>query len=118
MDKTPLRAELIASLAVAFQRRLLHPGASTRDILGQYVVAVRVLRTLDPSGVCHEKIGDPARQYLRYAAMQRGMGTSSPHACRQPALTKKRAHAPMPAVANDVLVAGTVRTRCGQSSPR
>ena len=66
MELVPLKSELVASLSAAFQRRLLHPGASTANILRQYVATVKVLQALDPSGICHEKVGEPVRQYLQY----------------------------------------------------
>lgn len=49
-----------------FERRLLHPGANTSDILTQYVSAIRALHVLDPAGVILEHVCTPVRQYLRY----------------------------------------------------
>jgi len=66
MELVPLKDDLVASLGASFQRRLLHPGASTDNILRQYVAAVKVLQVLDPSGICHERVGAPVRAYLRY----------------------------------------------------
>lgn len=48
-----------------FERRLLHPGANTSDILTQYVSAIRALHVLDPAGVILEHVCTPVRQYLR-----------------------------------------------------
>jgi len=70
MELVPLKDDLIASLGASFQRRLLHPGASTDNILRQYVAAVKVLQVLDPSGICHERVGAPVRAYLRYSELQ------------------------------------------------
>lgn len=49
------------------RKRLLHPGADTKDILTQYVSMIRCLRILDPPGVLLYKVADPVRRYLRYA---------------------------------------------------
>lgn len=65
LEVTDQRKELIASLRSAFERRLLHPGANTSDILTQYVSAIRALHVLDPSGVILEQVCLPVRQYLR-----------------------------------------------------
>ncbi|KAF8758283.1 Peptide transporter MTD1 [Rhizoctonia solani] len=46
-------------------KRLLHPGADTKDILTQYVSTIRCLRILDPPGVLLFKVADPIRRYLR-----------------------------------------------------
>lgn len=48
------------------KRRLLHPGADTKDILTQYVSIIRCLRIIDPPGVLLHKVADPIRRYLRY----------------------------------------------------
>lgn len=47
------------------KRRLLHPGADTKDILTQYVSIIRCLRIIDPPGVLLYKVADPIRRYLR-----------------------------------------------------
>ena len=49
----------------SFQRRLLHPGANTSDIITQYISSVRGLRILDPRGVVLEQVCEPLRSYLR-----------------------------------------------------
>jgi len=46
-------------------RRLLHPGADTKDILAQYVSIIRCLRFVDPPGVLLHKVADAIRKYLR-----------------------------------------------------
>ncbi|SPQ96211.1 unnamed protein product (mitochondrion) [Plasmodiophora brassicae] len=56
---------LIKSLREAFQRRLLHPGANTRDIVSQFVSCLRVLQLLDPSGVTLSLVAGPVCEYLR-----------------------------------------------------
>ncbi|KAJ7334437.1 Anaphase-promoting complex subunit 2 [Desmophyllum pertusum] len=65
LEVTDQRKELIVSLRSAFERRLLHPGANTSDILTQYVSAIRALHVLDPAGVILEHVCTPVRQYLR-----------------------------------------------------
>lgn len=47
------------------RKRLLHPGADTKDILTQYVSIIRCLRLVDPPGVLLFKVADPIRRYLR-----------------------------------------------------
>ncbi|KAJ2461687.1 Anaphase-promoting complex subunit 2 [Coemansia sp. RSA 2424] len=53
------------SLRNAIQQRLLHPGATTSDILTQYISAIRCLRLLDPSSTVLEIVARPIRAYLR-----------------------------------------------------
>ena len=48
----------------AIIRRLLHPGASTKDILQQYILLIRTLRILDPSDVFLNYSADPVQKYL------------------------------------------------------
>ncbi|EIN12815.1 ubiquitin-protein ligase [Punctularia strigosozonata HHB-11173 SS5] len=59
------RAQLVQALRKANKKRLLHPGADTRDILTQYVSTIRCLRIIDPPGVLLFKVADPIRRYLR-----------------------------------------------------
>ena len=47
------------------RKRLLHPGADTKDILTQYVSMIRCLRVIDPPGVLLYKVAEPVRKYLR-----------------------------------------------------
>ncbi|KAJ1740753.1 Anaphase-promoting complex subunit 2 [Coemansia sp. RSA 1821] len=53
------------SLRASIQERLLHPGATTSDILTQYISAIRCLRLLDPSSTMLEIVARPIREYLR-----------------------------------------------------
>ena len=46
-------------------RRLLHPGAETKDVITQYISTIRCLRILDPQGVLLHKVADPIRKHLR-----------------------------------------------------
>ena len=46
-------------------KRLLHPGAETKDVISQYISSIRCLRILDPPGVLLHKVADPIRRHLR-----------------------------------------------------
>lgn len=47
------------------QRRLLHAGAATSDIIHQYVSTIKALRDIDESGALLETVGEPIQAYLR-----------------------------------------------------
>lgn len=49
----------------ALQCRLLHMGASTTQILDQYVRMIKALRLLDPSDLLLDYVSGPVRVYLR-----------------------------------------------------
>ncbi|KAJ1718852.1 Anaphase-promoting complex subunit 2, partial [Coemansia biformis] len=57
--------QVAVSLRDSVQQRLLHPGATTGDILTQYISAIRCLRLLDPSSTMLEVVAQPIRSYLR-----------------------------------------------------
>ncbi|KAH9922867.1 uncharacterized protein BXZ73DRAFT_91578 [Epithele typhae] len=59
------RSQLVSTLRKANNKRLLHPGADTKDIITQYVSIIRCLRLIDPPGVLLYKVADPIRKYLR-----------------------------------------------------
>lgn len=65
LARTDQRALLLSSLKAAFRKRLLHPGANTTDILAQYILAIKALRELDPTGVILEVVCRPVRSYLQ-----------------------------------------------------
>ena len=46
-------------------KRLLHPGAETKDVIIQYISTIRCLRILDPPGVLLHKVAEPIRRHLR-----------------------------------------------------
>jgi anaphase-promoting complex subunit 2 len=46
-------------------QRLLHPGASTIDILRVYISIIRAFNLLDPKGVLLDRVARPIRRYLR-----------------------------------------------------
>lgn len=51
LDRTNERLTLAQKLRDANMKRLLHPGADTKDIIDQYISTIRCLRMVDPSGV-------------------------------------------------------------------
>ncbi|KAL4803782.1 hypothetical protein BDV18DRAFT_39402 [Aspergillus unguis] len=59
------RHHLTHSFAIALNRRLLHPGASTVEILQVYISIIRAFNLLDPKGVLLDRIARPIRRYLR-----------------------------------------------------
>lgn len=65
LSNSGLRSYLIESLMTSFKKRLQHPGANTSDILTQYVLSIKALRALDPSGVILDIVCGPLREYLR-----------------------------------------------------
>lgn len=65
LGRTDQKAYLVKSITRQIQRRLLHPGANTKDILTQYINVVRVFRALDPPGVLLAHIAADMRSYLR-----------------------------------------------------
>ncbi|KLO14760.1 Cullin [Schizopora paradoxa] len=75
LQRVDQRSELVSTLRslydhllielLANRKRLLHPGADTKDILHQYVSMIRCLRVIDPPGVLLHKVADPVRRYLR-----------------------------------------------------
>ncbi|KAM3706769.1 hypothetical protein ACJW31_03G175500 [Castanea mollissima] len=65
LEYTGQHSKLVESFISAPQYRLLTAGASTNDILCQYVPTIKALRTIDPAGVFVEAVGEPIRDYLR-----------------------------------------------------
>ncbi|GAB1215292.1 hypothetical protein ATERTT37_004478 [Aspergillus terreus] len=59
------RLHLTQSFIAALNRRLLHPGASTVEILQLYISIIRAFNLLDPKGVLLDRIARPIRRYLR-----------------------------------------------------
>jgi len=53
------------SMLSSFKKRLLHHGASSKDIITQYIATIGALKQLDPTGITLEIIGEPMRIYLR-----------------------------------------------------
>ncbi|TDL22152.1 ubiquitin-protein ligase [Rickenella mellea] len=65
LQRVDQRSQLVQALRRLNRKRLLHPGADTKDILTQYVLMIRCLRIIDPPGVLLYKVADPVRRYLR-----------------------------------------------------
>ncbi|PIA62798.1 hypothetical protein AQUCO_00200666v1 [Aquilegia coerulea] len=58
-------SKLVDSFISSLRYRLLTAGASTNDILHQYVSTIKALRIIDPTGVFLEAVGEPIRDYLK-----------------------------------------------------
>ena len=69
LERTRLHpGRLLATLTESLNRRLLHPGAMTQDILAQFISTVKALRHLDPelpAAASLQAIGAPIKEYLR-----------------------------------------------------
>lgn len=59
------RAYLTHNFANVLHTRLLHPGASTIEILQLYISIIRSFRILDPKGVLLDRVARRVRRYLR-----------------------------------------------------
>lgn len=59
------RAYVTQSFIAVLNQRLLHPGASTVQILQLYISIIRAFHVLDPKGVLLDRIARPIRRYLR-----------------------------------------------------
>ena len=59
------RNHLVTSFTQVLSQRLLHPGASTTEILQIYISLIRAFALLDPRGVLIDRVARPIRRYLR-----------------------------------------------------
>ncbi|KGM92119.1 uncharacterized protein PADG_11654 [Paracoccidioides brasiliensis Pb18] len=59
------RLYLVSSFVTMLMQRLLHPGASTVEILQIYISIIRAFTQLDPRGVLLNHVARPIRRYLR-----------------------------------------------------
>lgn len=59
------RTYVTQSFIGILNQRLLHPGASTVEILQLYISIIRAFHLLDPKGVLLDRIARPIRRYLR-----------------------------------------------------
>lgn len=59
------RSYLTYNFANVLQARLLHPGASTIEVLQLYISIIRSFRILDPKGVLLDRVARKLRRYLR-----------------------------------------------------
>lgn len=64
-EQADIKSYVSDQLSAALQARLLHPGASTRDIIQFYTHLIRSLRFVDPTGVILSHVIGPVRSYLR-----------------------------------------------------
>lgn len=55
---------IIDNVRNEFNKRLLHPGIGTTDILAAFINAIRVLRYLDSTGVMMELACHSVKQFL------------------------------------------------------
>jgi len=60
-----LHQELGQALKTSLERRLIHPGATTSQIIDVYINAIKVLRIVDPSDRLLHIVAEPVRAYLR-----------------------------------------------------
>ena len=65
LERTHQQKKIIRSLQDVLQRRLLHPGANTSQIIDIYVATIKTLKILDPTGILLESISEPIKDYLR-----------------------------------------------------
>ncbi|EAW11249.1 anaphase promoting complex subunit 2 [Aspergillus clavatus NRRL 1] len=56
---------LTQAFVKVLNQRLLHPGASTVEILQVYISIIRAFNLLDPKGVLLDRVARPIRRYLR-----------------------------------------------------
>ena len=65
LDATGQYGELVRSLRAAFAKRLMHPGATTADIVTIYISCIRAIKEIDPSNVLLSLVTVGLREYLR-----------------------------------------------------
>lgn len=59
------RTYLTTTFSSEVSHRLLHPAASTTEILQVYICIIRAFTLLDPKGVLLDRVARPIRRYLR-----------------------------------------------------
>ena len=64
VTSTNSRTHLTSSFINALSRRLLQPGASTTEILQNYISIIHAFAILDPKGVLLDRVARPIRRYL------------------------------------------------------
>lgn len=65
LERTNLKLKVIHSLKSSMEKRLLHPGVETTQILTAYISAIKALRVLDPTGYILQLVCEPVCKYLR-----------------------------------------------------
>ena len=63
--KTQMHDKLKKQLKISLEKRLIHPGANTSQIIDVYINTIKVLRVIDPSDGLLEDVAPPVRSYLR-----------------------------------------------------
>lgn len=63
--ETDARVHVSIVLGRSIDKRLLHPGAQTRDILQFYISLVYAVRYIDAHGIILSRVASPIRRYLR-----------------------------------------------------
>jgi anaphase-promoting complex subunit 2 len=56
---------IATALRTSLQQRLLHPGASTAQIIDVYISAINLLNLLDPQNILLDEVAGPVRHYLQ-----------------------------------------------------
>lgn len=59
------RKKFITTLKSSIEKRLLHPGVPTSDIIDAYITHIKALKVLDPQGIILQIVCDPIRNYLK-----------------------------------------------------
>ncbi|WEW58009.1 hypothetical protein PRK78_003476 [Emydomyces testavorans] len=83
------RFYLTSAFSATLMNRLLHPGASTVEIIQLYISIIRAFTQLDPRGVLLDRVARPIRRYLRERddtakAIVSGLLTSTVDSAEQP----------------------------------
>lgn len=65
LEHTRSYSALLEQFSSAIDRRLLHPGASTSDIIQHYMSTIRVMNYIDSSGYTLKFVSRPIQNYLR-----------------------------------------------------
>lgn len=65
IEWTGQHQQLQKAFLIAIERRLLHPGAETTDIVEFYISTIKYLRALDPTGVMLDRVSGAINKYLR-----------------------------------------------------
>ncbi|KAF9903822.1 Anaphase-promoting complex subunit 2 [Linnemannia zychae] len=65
IEWTGQREQLQVSILAAMDKRLLHPGAETKNIIEFYIYAIKYLRIMDPLGVMLDRTARQINMYLR-----------------------------------------------------
>ncbi|KAG0279231.1 Anaphase-promoting complex subunit 2 [Linnemannia exigua] len=65
IEWTGQREQLQVSILAAMDKRLLHPGAETKNIIEFYIYAIKYLRIMDPLGVMLDRTARQINKYLR-----------------------------------------------------